>query len=166
MKITATVPATPSNFALWRCAIALAHIDHRLSNSETDLIYEYSKAYEFSDEQRRQLEQDLQRGIDFNEAWPAITDKRDRAHLINFSRVLFHVDGHFSAEEEKIWQEMCDKHMLTIDYKAAIRDARAAEAQYDFSEKALRKAEGNQQSWALNAFEYLAQPFGAGSAEA
>ena len=101
MKITKRVAVTPSKYALWRCAISLAHCDGYLSNSEVNLIHEHSENFDFTDEQLKQLEADFRNARPPEELFAQITDKLDRAHLLNFARVLFHIDGDFSAVEEK-----------------------------------------------------------------
>ncbi|MDX2112829.1 MAG: hypothetical protein SFW63_03745 [Alphaproteobacteria bacterium] len=154
MKVVRRVPVTESKFAMWRGAIALAYSDHRLSNSEMDLIHEYWQQFDFSDAQQAQLDKDLHQGIAIENIFGEITDKRDRAHLINFARVLFHIDGDFSEVEQKIWQAIYDKHMLTIDLKAALKAARE-EAEAFRDEERLRVAMASSANPLQRAFSYL-----------
>jgi hypothetical protein len=155
MKVVKRVPVTPSNFAMWRAAIALAHSDHRLSNSEISLIQEYSANFDFSEAQQAQLEKDLHGGIPLESIFLEITEKTDRAHLINFARVLFHIDGEFSAVEQKIWQAINDKHMQTVDMKQALKDAAEATAGFEQQERVQRAQENKEGSWLEKAFAYL-----------
>ncbi|MFN9108528.1 MAG: hypothetical protein ACK5XN_00395 [Bacteroidota bacterium] len=154
MKVVRRVVVTESKFAMWRCAIALAHSDHRLSNSEMDLIHDYWRQFDFTDEQQKQLDHDMRGGVQLETVFDAVTDKRDRAHLINFARVLFHVDDDFSALEQKIWQAIYDKHMLTIDLKAALKAAREATDSFKQQEK-LRAAKEQSKNPLQQAFSYL-----------
>jgi hypothetical protein len=154
MKVVKRVPVTESKLAMWRSAIALAHSDHHLSNSEVDLINEYWQNYDFSDAHEKQLARDMQNGVKLEDVFPAITEKRDRAHLINFARVLFHIDGEFSELEEKIWQAIYDQHMLTVDLKAALLAARTVAEEFKEQER-LRIAKEKSKGRLQGAFYYL-----------
>ncbi len=149
------VTVTPSKFAMWRAAIALAYGDSMLSNSETNLIHEYWKNYAFTDEQQRQLDLDLQKGIKLDDVWPQITDKLDRANLINFALVLFHIDGDYTAAEQALFEEMNNRHMGTIDLRQAMRDARSSVEQYLQEDKAKLDEDYKNQPAILKPVHYL-----------
>ena len=156
MQINKRVTVTPSKYALWRCAIALAHCDGRLSNSETNLIHEFSENFDFSEAQMRQLEADFrEKTVSPQEMFALIEDKLDRAHLINFARVLFHVDGDFSAVEEKLLEELHGQHMQTIDLRGALRSASESAVQYEAEFQAQIAQEKSKESWVMRAFRYL-----------
>lgn len=124
------VVVNPSKFNMWRTAISLAHCDGHLSNSEVSLIHDWWKRFAFTHEQMTQLDQDFRDGVDFETVYPLITDKLDRAHLIYFSLILFHIDDDFSELEQKMWDLLNERHMATIDYKQAMRDAEKAAEDY------------------------------------
>lgn len=155
MRVVKRVPVTPSNFAMWRSAIALAHGDHQLSNSEVNLIHEFSHNYGFSDEQQKQLDNDLRGGVDLDTVFAQITEKRDRAHLINFARVLFHIDGEFSKAEEVLWETINQRHMLTIDLQKILRDTKDNCESYKEQERLKRAQEKDNRTWLEKAFDYL-----------
>lgn len=126
MRITTRVEVNDSKFAMWRMAIILSMSDHLLKNSEIDLIHEYWANFDFSEAQKVQLDEDFRSPPEFDAIWPQITDKLDRAHLINFALVLFNVDGDFSAMEKLLWEKINQLHAQTIDLKKAMSEARAA----------------------------------------
>lgn len=155
MQLRERVKMTPSKFAMWRAAIALAYSDHRLSNSETDLIWRDSEYFDFSDAQRAQLEKDMRDGIALDDVWDQITEKGDRAHLINFSLVLFHVDGEFSDVEQQLFDEINARHMLTIDYRGAVREAKASVERFLAEDKAVLEQDYQHESLLGRAFHYI-----------
>lgn len=155
MNPSQMVAVTPSKFAMWRAAIALAYGDNFLSNSEINIIHEWWERFDFSDAQRAQLEKDLRAGVKLDDVWDQITDKLDRAHLINFSLVLFNIDGEFSEVEKALWEEINDRHMVTIDMRGAIRDARASITNYLQEDKAKLDADYRNEKGILKAFHRL-----------
>jgi tellurite resistance protein len=155
-KIRTRVVVTTSKFAMWRCAIALAHCDGQLSNSEINLIHDYWENFDFSNAQVRQLEEDFRSSLLWEDVFFDITEKLDRAHLINFARVLFHIDGDFSAVEQELLQKIYDKHMETVDLRQAIRDASTVAKAYVEEARELDKLYKPTDSWLMKAFGYLA----------
>ena len=117
------IPATESKFAMWRAAIALAHIDGQITNSETDLIHNYMSAFLFTDAQEKTLDNELRSAANFDSIYPQITDPRDRAHLINFARILFYIDGELANIEQQFFDEINKRHLASIDLKKALKDA-------------------------------------------
>lgn len=156
MQLRERVQVTPSKFAMWRAAIALAYSDHRLSNSEIDLIWRESENFDFSDAHRAQLEKDMQGGIALDDVWDQITEKGDRAHLINFSLVLFHVDGEFSQVEQILFEEINARHMLTIDYRGAVREAKQSVERFLAEDKDALERDYKNESLVGKAFHYIA----------
>lgn len=151
----AAVSVTESKFAMWRAAVSLAHSDQRLVAEEIALIKRYSENFGFSPEQRAQLEADLVSPIDIDDIFPAITDKLDRAHLINFSRLLFFTDGEFAPVEEKTWDALNDKHNTTIDFKQALIDARSARDAWLAEDQARLDSEKQRGGWVNRLFAYF-----------
>lgn len=135
------VVVSPSKFNMWRTAISLAYCDGHLSNSEASLIHDWWQRFAFTPEQVVQLEHDFRNGVDFEEVYPLITDKLDRAHLIYFALILFHIDDDFSELEQKMWEVLNERHMATIDYKQAVKDAEKAVEDYLEQEKLARAKE-------------------------
>lgn len=108
--------ATKSHFAVFRAAIALAWADHELHKEEQDRILVFiEKNEELSDAQRERLKQDLQQPINMDDVWPEITDKLDRAHVINIADTIFWEDGELCHSEKEVYEKIKSKHMATLD---------------------------------------------------
>ncbi len=140
---------------MWRTAIALAHSDHTLSEEEVELIRRYSRKFDFSEAERAQLEADFATAVEVDEVFPGITDKRDRAHLINFARVLFHIDGEFSEAEKKIHSLIREQHLATIDLDKVLEEARNTADLAEEQARFKQQQEKQDQNFFENAFEYL-----------
>lgn len=155
MVVKKNIPVSQSKFSMWRAAIALAHCDHRITNSEAELIHNYSEHFDFSESQKLQLAKDFQTSPLLEDLLLGITDKKDMAHLINFARVLFHIDGDFCDVEQKIMDYIYDKHMNMINLKQALNDAKSAVESYEEQEKLRKIRERKTQTLLENAFEFL-----------
>ncbi len=118
-----TNQVSESKFAAWRGAVALAYIDHTLSEAEKQKLHQYFSKQPFSDVQKSQLDKDIDQGVDLDTVFPKITDKRDRATLINISRVLAYADGVFCEKEQEAFEHMMSRHMPTVDIDAARKEA-------------------------------------------
>lgn len=131
MREQKDVKVTDSRFAMWRAAVALAWVDDKVTNSEANLIHEHTERHAFSDDQHTILDNDIKNGVKLDDVFDLITDKRDRAHLINFGRVLFHIDGDFAEIEQKIMAEISAKHAKLINLPKILQECRA-EANREF----------------------------------
>ncbi len=142
MREQKDVMVTESRFAMWRCAVALAWIDGKLTNSEANLIHDHSERHAFTDEQHTQLDNDIKNGIKLDEVFDLITNKRDRAHLINFGRVLFHIDDDFAEIEQKVMAEISKKHAELINLPKILKECRAIAASsfVEYQVESQRKA--------------------------
>jgi hypothetical protein len=155
MKIAKRIAVNDSKFAMWRMAIVLSHSDHGLSNSEINLIHEYWENFDFSEPQMAQLEDDFRTPPAFDTVWPLITDKLDRAHLINFALVLFNVDGDFSYMEQVLWEKINRLHAQTIDIKKAMAEARQATQDFLTEERAKLDEEFAKEPFLRKALHFL-----------
>lgn len=118
--------ATDSQVALWRGAIALAWADQQLDEDEKSKLLEYIVGYlYFSEAQRAMLVQDVSQGVRIVDVWPHITDKQDRAHLINIAPVIFWRDEVFCQAEQDVYNTIFAEHMATLDVAATMADLRA-----------------------------------------
>ena len=145
MREQKDVQVTDSRFAMWRSAVALAWADGKVTNSEANLIHDYTERHAFSDEQHTILDNDIKNGIKLDDVFDLITDKRDRAHLINFGRVLFHIDGDFAEVEQKIMAEISAKHAKIINLPKVLMESRAI-AKGIFTEYEVEQAKKNRES--------------------
>lgn len=150
---------TTSKLALWRSAIAIAYADGKITNSERALLHDYMQGHAFSDEQVAIIDNDLANGVDINTVFDGITDKHDRAHLINFARVLVHIDGDFDDAEQKIMEYITAFHAEAINLHQVLLDCRReARAVYNkwLEERAeLQREERERSHIVTRPFAYL-----------
>jgi len=115
--------ATDSQVALWRGAIALAWADNHLHDDERAEFTNFiDKNKNLSDEQKKLLKQDLSKQVKLEEIWPQITDKMDRAHLINIAPTIFWGDKDYSHSEKEVFEKMYADHMASLDMKTEMQD--------------------------------------------
>lgn len=148
-------PLTQSKFAMWRAAVALAHADKNLSPEEEGLIHDYLSHASLTEEQQKILETDIKNGITLDSILPEITETKDRAHLINFARVLFHIDGEFCDAEKEILEKLNQYHQSTLNLNEAFASARDEVDSFDEKEQLRMSREKKSQSFFENAFEFL-----------
>ncbi len=99
-----------------RGAIALAWADHKLEENEKAQIMRFiERNIHLSDVQRRALEGDVQKPAALADIWPHISEKQDRAHLINIAPLIFQSDTIFCDAEQAVYDRMYADHMATID---------------------------------------------------
>jgi len=111
---------TDSLFAVCRCAVALTYADGVLSDEERVVLKEYFINLNLSDNQIKILESDFNNpNPDFGSLYSKITEKKDRAFLINIARVMFYRDGDYSYQEQKMMDVMMKSHMKTVDIDSA-----------------------------------------------
>lgn len=152
-----------SKLALWRSAISIAHADGKITNSERALIHDFLQSHDFSPEQVAILDKDLAGGVRIEDVFSLITDHRDRAHLINFARVLVNVDGDFDDAERKIMEHITAAHAEAINLKKVLADSRVEARkiynQYLAERKAGQIAEHDRSSIVTRPFTYLIDEF-------
>ena len=110
------MPASDSQFSMLRGAIALGWVDGYLSPPEKDKLLDFINGNEtlFS-QQRDVLKHDLETKITLKDIWPHITDKVDRARLIDLGKDLFLEDGAYAPQEKIAFQQIYDQHIASID---------------------------------------------------
>jgi len=91
-------------FAVWRCLVVMANIDGHFCDDEKEFLEGIHRYEMLSDEQKVILKEDIDsQNMDFDSIYNQITEPRDRAHLINLTRVLFHKDGDFCPTEKEVF---------------------------------------------------------------
>jgi uncharacterized membrane protein YebE (DUF533 family) len=115
------ISITDSRFAMWRAAVALAWVDGRMKHEEIELLNNSAQINAFTDEQKKIFENDLKTPLKLNDVFSQITDPRDRAHLINFARRLFHTDLDFSKSEEMVLKDLTDRHLQMLKSEKHIK---------------------------------------------
>ncbi len=120
--------ATNSQIAMWRAAIALAWSDHQLDAGEKECLTQFfDRNVRLSTEQKALLKQDILTPCSFDDAWNQITEKQDRAQLIDILPTLFHADGNYSDAEKAKYEKILSDHLATLDVSTATEIARMAE---------------------------------------
>jgi hypothetical protein len=107
--------ATESQIQMFRGIIALAWADHELTEDEQQqLAFFIEKHLYLSAEQRAQLLDEVQHAVKLADIWPSITDKHDRAHLLNIAPVIFQKDGVYCDTEKELYELYEQKHLDSI----------------------------------------------------
>ena len=110
---------TQSHFAMYRGALALLWADNKLSEDEHSKFMELlTQSIRLTPEQKAQLSNQAKEHTTLAEIWPQITDKLDRAHLINIAHMLFWRDGVFCHTEKEVLERLEKDHATTLDTKA------------------------------------------------
>lgn len=148
--------ATDSYIAMLRGAIALAWADGIMDAAEKDRLRELiSKNTHLSFIQQDQLKSDIDTQQNLDDIWGHITDKQDRAHLINIAVNLFHEDGDYSELEKKAYHQINSLHHDTLDVAGMEAELSAmAKAAYAREEEA-RRADYESMSRRQRALHYL-----------
>lgn len=146
-----------SRYYMYRTAVAMAWCDGALSAEEQTLIHDQLLNHAtFSDGQREQLEQDIKDGVSFDDVYQQVSEKRDRARLINFARALFHSDGTFCEAEKIVLEKLETYHQSLTDSSSALKQARSATQSYHSAEQDRSTNIGQSSSGIIsNAFRFL-----------
>jgi hypothetical protein len=111
-----------SGFAMWRGIVALAHIDHKLTDDEVDFFKKQLERVELSPAQEQILDNDLANGIKLVDVYNDITEPAHRTNLLNMGYVIFHRDGDFCHVEKAFYDELHSKHIKDINPKKLSED--------------------------------------------
>lgn len=95
-----------SRFNMWRAVVAMAHADGLVVDDERHMIENYLSAVPFSDAQKKQIHDDLDKPADPAALFAAISNPEDRGMFFQFARALVWSDGDDSAQEEAILQRL------------------------------------------------------------
>lgn len=124
-----------SKFNMWRACIGSLHFDEQISSEERVWAEEKLKALAFTPEQKALLKKDLEFGNNFDECFAKITDKVDRAFLVNTLRVLGHLDRNFSAAEKEKFKTVEESVLNGIDFNEVIRSIEAVRSHEEANKK-------------------------------
>jgi hypothetical protein len=117
---------TDSRLAMYEGMIALAWADHELAEDEKQGLRELIDGNpRFTDAQREKLHSDVDRKITLDSVWPRITEKQDRAHLLDVAGMIFLKDGEYSSAEKGLYDDFLAKHMASIDAESVIEEMRS-----------------------------------------
>ena len=110
------MPASDSQFSMLRGAIALGWVDGYLAAPEKTRLLDFINGNEMlSNEQRGALKHDLETKITLKDIWPHITEKIDRARLIDLAKDLFLEDGAYAPQEKIVYQQIYEQHIASLD---------------------------------------------------
>ncbi|MEZ5690433.1 MAG: hypothetical protein R3D71_02055 [Rickettsiales bacterium] len=122
---TEDAKATDSQMAVMEGAIALAWADGNMDSKEEEKLQNFIKNYIwFSDEQRGDLLNNLSNRVKIDDVWGKISDKQDRAHLLNIASIIFRQDGKLCKLEQETYDRIYQDHMSSIDVAAIKADIR------------------------------------------
>jgi hypothetical protein len=108
--------ASPSYVATFEAAIALLWADGELSPEEKARFESLIQSnIRLGEDQKSTLISELTSPKKVEDVWPAITDKHDRAHLINIATMLFWEDGAYCHTEQEIYQKLKKDHLSGLD---------------------------------------------------
>lgn len=116
-----------SKFAMWRACMAILHLDGIVTAKEKAWAQDRIKALPLSDDQRKILTGDLASSPDVSTFMSEITRPADRAFLLHMIRTLGHLDGDFSAQEQKSYKALEEAILGKINLKAHEEHAHAME---------------------------------------
>lgn len=112
-----------SQLAVYEGMIALAWADHTLDANEKKELHDLiNYNNRLSNEQREKLHNDVDTKIDINDVWHRITDKQDRAHLLNMAIDIFNQDGKFCDTEQDLYYNLRQRYLVTIDMDTLRKD--------------------------------------------
>lgn len=127
-----------SKFNMWRACIAVIYLDNKVTKEELDWANEKIQKLPLTNEQRTILQFDLKNGVIFNSVLPKITDKVDRAFLVNTFRVLANIDHDFSEIEKNKFKELESKVLGALDLGAITHEVEKMQTEF-YNEKEVYK---------------------------
>lgn len=97
-----------SEFAKWRCLVALVHADGRVDAAERNMLELQFRGLTFSAEQMEQINQDMSDPQDVKGLYSEISDQEDREDLVRLAYTLFWSDSDFDEAEREIYKYLKD----------------------------------------------------------
>ena len=123
---TRMTQATDSRFSMLRGAVALAWVDGQITSEEKARLLDFINGNEnLSRDQRAVLHNDMVCKTELSEIWPLITDKLDRAGLIDLAQGLFLQDNEYSDKEKAAYQTIYTQHIASLEASGIESDLRA-----------------------------------------
>jgi uncharacterized membrane protein YebE (DUF533 family) len=92
-----------SEFMMWRCLVALAHLDGVVSKEERNVLSYHFSRRSFSQEQLSILNEDIATPQNFREFYLQIDNENERSELVQLAYTLFWADSDFDASERKVY---------------------------------------------------------------
>lgn len=118
-----------SMFYMWRCVIAVAHADGRVSDAERAYLAKVfagmERAYGLTPEQKKTFEADLAAPQKIPDLLPYINDPEARGQLVYFAGLLAHADGILAPEEDVILKKLRAEQLSGLDMEKIRADVKA-----------------------------------------
>lgn len=131
---------TDSRFAVYEGMLALAWADHNLSEDEKQLFHRLVDGNIYMNKHQLQtLHEKINHKAAIEDIWPRITEKRDRAFLLNLADTMFHADGEYCESEQALYNFLHEKHMDTLDTEAVMREISHLAMQQQAEREELRR---------------------------
>lgn len=109
---------TDSQFYMWRAIFSLAHADRIVTQEEKKFMIKTLSTVNFSPDQRKTLQEDMEQARDTGAMFSRISDPQDRSRFFYFARILLWSDGSFDGAEQKILTDLGRFHNKTVDISA------------------------------------------------
>ncbi len=106
-----------SKFNAWRACLAVLLIDSKITPEEKKWFEEKLKIIPFSLEQKNILINDFKNGVELESLLPQITDKVDRAFLVDNFRIIANLDRNFSKIEMEKFKNLEAKILKELNLK-------------------------------------------------
>ena len=100
-----------SRFNMWRAVIAMAHADDKITQEEIAFVENYIERIPFSDSQKQDLRDDLERPKKVGDMLFGVTEQADRADFFQFATMIAWSDKDYDVREKDL------VNRLTIDQK-------------------------------------------------
>lgn len=99
-------PVGHNQFLMWRCIISMAHADGIVCDAEREYLDKIFDKMGLNDDQRKQLEKDIEENVDITGLLPQINDPAYRSQIVYFARLLAAKDGHICPDEKELLEKL------------------------------------------------------------
>ena len=114
-----------SKFNMWRGCVAIVFLDGVVSPEERKWVEEKCTKLPLSDAQRQILLKDLAQGVKLENVLDKVTDKPDRAFLVNTFLVLANIDKNFAPIEKENFKKLEALILKGVNLKEAALEAKS-----------------------------------------
>lgn len=116
---------TDSRLAMYEGIISLAWADHSLHENEKAGLHQLIDANpRFTDDQGNRLHNLVNDRCDLADVWERITDKYDRAYLLDTANYIFTKDGLYTESEQDAYDVFLADHLNSINANDTERELR------------------------------------------
>lgn len=123
-------------FYMWRCVIALAHIDGHFHDAERaylDRVFaNMDRGYGLTEDQKQTIADDYKNPKKIGDLIRYINDPRWRGELIYFGGLMARADGDLHPDEDAILKKLHAEQMDSLDMEQIRKQAKEAVADETF----------------------------------